>query len=35
MQGNFSYSNGAFTKYSDGDLVLISRAVSLGDEEEV
>lgn len=35
MQGNFSYSNGAFTKYSERDLALISSAVSLADEEEV
>lgn len=35
LQGNFSYSSGAFAKYSEGDLALISSAASLADEEEV
>lgn len=35
MQGDFSYSNGTFTKYSDSDLALISSALSMADEEQV
>lgn len=33
--GEFSYSKGAFTKYSDKDLLLIARAGSQANEEEI